>query len=178
MMLQAPASASTVAPTGPTLRDIHLPPEPSWWPPAPGWWLLGGLLLILAATAVWLWRRRRRLRARRRHVMDELDRLVRQHVQDGNTQALAGGLHQLLRRVARPHDVLAVRQRGEAWRKTLARVPTDAETLEHLLALDQAMYRAEGSFDPAPVVSAVRRWLCAALKSRAWRKAVTEHDDA
>ncbi|MBP6325901.1 MAG: DUF4381 domain-containing protein, partial [Dokdonella sp.] len=23
---------------GPQLRDIHLPPDPSWWPPAPGWW--------------------------------------------------------------------------------------------------------------------------------------------
>ena len=28
------------------LRDIHLPPEPSWWPPAPGWWLLALLLVI------------------------------------------------------------------------------------------------------------------------------------
>ena len=27
-------------PAGPVLRDIHLPPEPSWWPPAPGWWIL------------------------------------------------------------------------------------------------------------------------------------------
>ncbi len=178
MMLPAPGSASTVAPTGPTLRDIHLPPEPSWWPPAPGWWLLGGLLLLLTALAVWLWRRQRQQRVRRQHVMAELDRLVDRHAQDGNVEALASGLHQLLRRVARPHDVLAARQRGEAWRKTLARVPVDATTLEYLLVLDQAMYRAQGSFDPAPVVSAVRRWLRVALKSRAWRKAATEHDDA
>ena len=27
------------------LRDIHLPPEPSWWPPAPGWWLLAAILV-------------------------------------------------------------------------------------------------------------------------------------
>lgn len=28
------------------LRDIHLPPDPSWWPPAPGWWLIA--LLVVA----------------------------------------------------------------------------------------------------------------------------------
>ena len=28
------------------LRDVHLPPDPSWWPPAPGWWLVVVLLLL------------------------------------------------------------------------------------------------------------------------------------
>jgi hypothetical protein len=28
------------------LKDIHLPPDPTWWPPAPGWWLLA---LVAAA---------------------------------------------------------------------------------------------------------------------------------
>ena len=35
----------SAAPAGPDLRDIHLPPAPSWWPPAPGWWLLAFVLL-------------------------------------------------------------------------------------------------------------------------------------
>jgi hypothetical protein len=30
------------------LRDIHLPPEPSWWPPAPGWWVLAALVILAA----------------------------------------------------------------------------------------------------------------------------------
>lgn len=43
-----------------TLKDIHLPPTPSWWPPAPGWWLV--MLLLLAVTSYGLikWRRRQR----------------------------------------------------------------------------------------------------------------------
>jgi uncharacterized protein DUF4381 len=32
------------------LRDVHLPPDPSWWPPAFGWWLVA---LILLSTMVW-----------------------------------------------------------------------------------------------------------------------------
>lgn len=28
------------------LRDVHLPPDPSWWPPAFGWWLFALLLLL------------------------------------------------------------------------------------------------------------------------------------
>ena len=59
------------APSGPDLRDIHLPPAPSWWPPAPGWWLLAIVLLIAIAVGVWtllrLWRERRwRTSCRRR----------------------------------------------------------------------------------------------------------------
>ena len=45
-----PTSAHVPAPPpGPQLRDIHLPPAPSWWPPAPGWWVLAALLAARAA---------------------------------------------------------------------------------------------------------------------------------
>jgi hypothetical protein len=83
-------------------------------------------------------------------------------------------LHQLLRRVARRHDALATQQRGEAWRQTLARVPVDALTLERLLALDQAIYRPQLSFDHAAAAAAVRQWLQLALKPRTWKQAPLE----
>ena len=50
------------APTGPALRDLHLPGEPSWFPPAPGWWLLAVLLIIAAIVLLRYWQRRRRRR--------------------------------------------------------------------------------------------------------------------
>ena len=33
------------------LKDVHLPPDPSWWPPAVGWWLLA---IALIGLLVWL----------------------------------------------------------------------------------------------------------------------------
>lgn len=163
---------------GPQLREIHLPPAPSWWPPAPGWWMLAVLLLALSLLGIGWWRRRRRVLHRHRQVLDELERIAGQHRRDGDGLALASDLHQLLRRVARQHDAQAARQRGDAWRQTLARVPVDAATLQQLLALDQRIYRLPASFDHAASVAAVRTWLRLALKPASWKPSATEHADA
>lgn len=163
---------------GPQLRDIHLPPAPPWWPPAPGWWALAVLLLTLLLAGIWWWRRHRRALRQRRQVLRELDRLARQHQRDGDGSALASALHQLLRRVARQHDARAARQRGDAWRQTLARVPIDAATLQQLLVLDQQIYRPPASFDHAASVTAVKAWLQLALKPASWKPSATEHADA
>jgi Tfp pilus assembly protein PilO len=170
--------AAAAASTGPDLRDIHLPPEPSWWPPAPGWWFLVVLLLAALLLGVWLWRRHRHVLRQREQVLFELDRLAHQHQQDSDQAALANGLHQLLRRVARRHDGMATQQRGEAWRQTLARVPVDAATLEQLLTLEQAIYRPQSTFDHVAAVTAVRQWLRLALKPAAWKPVVTERAHA
>jgi hypothetical protein len=34
------------------LRDVQLPPAPSWWPPAPGYLMVGAVLLVLLVIAV------------------------------------------------------------------------------------------------------------------------------
>jgi hypothetical protein len=177
MMLPAAPSA-TAPPSGPDLRDIHLPPDPTWWPPAPGWWLLAALASLALLVGVWQWRRHRRALRQRQQVLLEVDQLAQRHRQDGDAAALASGLHQLLRRVARRHDTQATKQRGDAWRQTLARMPIDAATLDILLALDQQIYRPHVSFDHTAAIIAVRQWLRWALKPATWKRTTRVRADA
>lgn len=157
------------APDGPVLRDIHLPPEPAWWPPAPGWWLLAALALALLALAVWAWRRHRREAQRRRRVLAEIDTLRAAHLADADDAKLLNALHQLLRRVALVHEPQAARQRGDAWRMTLARVPVSAATLGELDAMDDALYRADIMPDTERTLAGVEAWLRLALLPRKWK---------
>jgi hypothetical protein len=164
--MAAPASAST---QGPVLRDIHLPPEPSWWPPAPGWWVLAVLVLVGASLAAWGWHRHRQTVRWRQRVLRQLEQVATQYRQDGDAAALAGGIQQLLRRVARQHVPLAARQRGDAWRQTLARMPLDPGALDILLALDRHIYQP-GSFDHAAALNAARDWMRLALRPKYWKR--------
>jgi len=157
--MNAPANAQ---PTGPLLRDIHLPPAPSWWPPAPGWWLLALLIVLAFVAGLWQWRRHRHRRAEERRVLAEVDNALA--LWREQPQALAAELHQLLRRAAARLDTRAVRQGGEDWRNTLARMPVDAATLQQLLNVEAAMYRPHAMLDAEVAANATRRWL-----QLAWR---------
>jgi hypothetical protein len=170
--------AATAGASGPSLRDIHLPAAPSWWPPAPGWWLLAAIVLLLGVMTAWAWRRHRRAQRRRKQVLDELEQLVCRHHGDGSPAALLQGLHQLLRRVARQHDADAIRQRGGAWRETLARVPVDAATLDQLVALDRLIYQPPGEGDREAIVAAVGQWLGLAVKPSNWKPMASEREAA
>lgn len=80
------------------LRDLHLPPDISWWPLAPGWWVL---LAIMAAGLGWLLYRsllRWRAGKPRRTALRQLVHLKRAYQQSGNTQRLGIDLSELLRR--------------------------------------------------------------------------------
>ena len=140
--MKAPAATQ---PNGPLLRDIHLPPQPSWWPPAPGLWMLTLLVMVASGIALWWWRGRRRRREDERRVLAEVDAALA--LWREQPQALAAGLHQLLRRGAARLDPLATRQRGEDWRSTLARMPVDAATLAQLERIEPAIYRRDGALD-------------------------------
>lgn len=168
------ASPSGAAP-GPTLRDIHLPPQPPWWPPAPGWWLLLGLGLMVLAGVAWWWRRWGCAKRARQRVLAEVARLRKRHQRDADGVRLAGDLHQLLRRVARAHDPQVAQQQGAAWQATLARVPVNAATHRQLLALEQAMYRSDAAFDAERTLAAVEAWLRLALRHRKWKPAEHTH---
>lgn len=161
---------ATAPPAGPILRDIHLPPDPSWWPPAPGWWALAGLVLIVAFVGAVIWRRRRALLRQRARIIAQLDALICLHQQHGDPVGLVSGMHQLLRRVARQHEPLAAQQRGHAWQQTLARMPVEPSTLHRLVELEQAVYRPPQSLDHRADAAAVRQWLQLALKPGNWKQ--------
>ncbi|MEO7072927.1 MAG: DUF4381 domain-containing protein [Rhodanobacter sp.] len=173
-MIAPPARVPAPAVDGPQLRDIHLPPDPSWWPPAPGWWLLGAVALALLSFAAWWWRRHRRVTRQRRQVLAEMSRLRERHRVDGDDARLFADTHQLLRRVARTQEPLAGQQRGAAWYATLARVRVDAATLQQVRQLDVVIYRPLPTVDIPPLVAAAEAWLRAAT-SRRWKPAQVPH---
>lgn len=165
------------APSGPDLRDIHLPPAPSWWPPAPGWWLLAIVLLIAIATGAWMLLRVWRERRWRHRVMAELDRIAALHAAQPNGVGLATDVSQLLRRAALLIEPGAAALHGEAWLAFLDSRFDDAsgraEDIVHFRtdagrALIDAPYRraddaTQPAVDGAALLGLARRWLRRAL---------------
>lgn len=108
-------------PNSPQLRDIHLPPEPSWWPPAPGWWLL---TLLAIATLMWAGRwLRRRLRRRRRDrlILAELTQIHHAWIAHRDDAQLLAELSTFLRRLGRVVDPASVTLTATAWLEFLDR---------------------------------------------------------
>ena len=108
MIPQAPSPSAAA----PVLRDIHLPPAPSWWPPAPGWWLLAALATGLLIWLVWRSLLRARQRRRVRSILREFDRAV--DIAPEPSAALAAA-SALLRRAAGLHNPAALLMSGDAW---------------------------------------------------------------
>lgn len=165
------------AASGPALRDIHLPPTPSWWPPAPGWWVLAIVVLIVIATGVVMLLRQWRERRWRRRVVAELDRIAALHAAQPNGVRLAADVSLLLRRAALLIEPGAASLHGEEWLAFLdsrfdqessrnsdePRFRTDAGR-----ALIDAPYRraddpAQPSIDAPALLGLARRWLRRAL---------------
>jgi len=103
------------------LRDIHLPPEPSWWPPAPGWWLLAIVIGLVAWRLTRYGLRSWRARQRSRALQEQFDAVLL--VTEPAAQLAA--ISELLRRAARQSDPAAAALVGRAWLEFLDR-STDA----------------------------------------------------
>lgn len=166
------------APAGPDLRDIHLPPAPSWWPPAPGWWILAAIVLAAIAFSAWIFLRRWRERRWRLRVVAELDRIAALHAAKPDELLLASNVSQLLRRASRLIEPEAAALQGEAWLAFLDRqfdAPSAAKTgaarfrTETGRALIDAQYRPASKaprVDAPALVQLARDWLKRALPQR------------
>ena len=129
------------------LRDVQLPPAPSWWPPAPGYLMIGAVVvLVLLVIAVVMWRRRRR-RERWLQLFDQ--ELATAPDAAAELAAIAG----LLRRAARHARPGSESLRDDAWWHRLAPQRTLADDHRSLLA--------EGAYRPRVDnrdVAAIRSW--------------------
>jgi len=129
------------------LRDVQLPPAPSWWPPAPGYLMIGGVVLLLLVVAAFFWWRRRRRRQRWLQLFDQ--ELASTADAAAELAAIAG----LLRRAARQAQPGSESLRDDAWWQRVDPQGTLPEARRSLLA--------EGAYRPrvdVNEVAAVRRW--------------------
>ncbi len=150
----------------PVLKDIHLPPDPSWWPPAPGWWLLAFLLLVLIALIVRFsvprWQQRQRII----RAMAEFEIIVASFDGQQNHLKLAAELSKYLRRVTLLRSPHAVALSGDAW---LDHLDAAAGTQEFRTGIGRVLldapYRPAQPFDAPALIALTRRWSRAALRS-------------
>lgn len=129
------------------LRDVQLPPAPSWWPPAPGYLMVGGAVLLVILALALLWWQRRRRRQRWLQAFDQ--ELATTADATAELAAIAG----LLRRAARQAQPGSESLRGDAWWQRVDPKGTLPDTRRSLLA--------EGAYRPrvdASEVAAVRSW--------------------
>lgn len=159
------------------LRDIHLPPTPSWWPPAPGWWIVAALTLAVLALALrWLLRELAERRWRRR-IQAELERIADSHAAQPDSARLASAVSQLLRRASRLIDPSAVALRGDEWLSFLDRQLPQSERDAAPFGSGAGRVLADSQYrrasDPAlhtmnapALLDLARRWLAHALPRR------------
>ena len=154
-------------PSGPELRDIHVPADPSWWPPAPGWWLLAAIVIALLAWAILRLRRSMRRRQWRQRVIAELDRIATDASLREDPPRLLGELSQLLRRSARLLDVAAPSLRGTDWLAFLdQQIGGDEFSRGSGRVLLDGPYQRQASVDADALLALVRRWLMRVLDDR------------
>jgi hypothetical protein len=156
-----------VNPTGPELRDIHVPADPSWWPPAPGWWLLAAIVIAVLAWMILRLRQRMQRRQWRQRVIAELDRIATDASLRADPTRLLGELSQLLRRSARLIDVAAPSFRGTTWLAFLdQQLGGDEFSRGAGRVLLDGPYQRHTSIDVDTLLALVRRWLMRVLEDR------------
>ena len=150
----------------PVLRDIHVPPPPSWWPPAPGWWLLAIIILALCIYAFLYFRRHYRRRRYRRAMLAELDRCIA--ASRSEPTELAAGLSRFLRRIARLSQPAAGALIGDRWLEHLDHSMATTEFTQGVgRVLAEAPYRPSPDYDTAALIALVRRTVNVTIDTQA-----------
>ena len=148
------------------LRDIHLPPDPTFWPPAPGWWVLAAASALLAAALVVHRRREVRRRRPQREALHALAALREALLRGERPDRVVAGSSSLLRRAALskfPREQVA----GLTGREWLAFLSTHGGGPEFVARgaeqLVTAPYTPGAEVDAEEVLKLCERWI-----SRNW----------
>ena len=155
-------------PSGPELRDIHLPADPSWWPPAPGWWILSVLALGLLFWAALHVRRRLREHRWRQRILAELESIASRQTIHPDAVELAGDISRLLRRASRLIDPAASALRGDKWLEFLDATLATTEFSQGVgRVILEGPYQKHTSLDATALIDLARRWLTRVVNQQA-----------
>ncbi|MEM9334100.1 MAG: DUF4381 domain-containing protein [Pseudomonadota bacterium] len=105
------------------IRDLHLPPEISWWPLAPGWWVILAIVAIVLVLSVRAFLKNRSASRARRFALRQMEQAKVEYQTHGNLVMLGTSLSELLRRTMlayAPRDEVAGLS-GDAWADWLDR---------------------------------------------------------
>ena len=96
------------------LRDIHLPPEISWWPLALGWWLLFISILLLLFFSILFFKNWKRS-SLKREAHYALNLIEHQFQQNQDRASCVREISIFLKRCAISQTSLAASLTGHAW---------------------------------------------------------------
>ena len=154
-------------PSGPELRDIHLPADPSWWPPAPGWWIVAAIVLGLTTWAALALRRRADKRRWQKQIIGEFERIAADPTFKARGPLLISEVSQLLRRASRLVDPAAPSLRGKAWLGFLDSIlGSDEFSNGPGRALLEGPYQRDASIDVDALLNLARRWIKRVVETR------------
>lgn len=92
----------------PQLRDIHLPPDVSWWPIAYGWWLI--VALIVLGVCLFYLIKYLRKKSKKLYAMHLL-----KNIQNDSAVLAISSMSEILRRICIYKYPQAVSLTGEEW---------------------------------------------------------------
>ena len=144
------------------LKDIHLPPEISFWPPAPGWWILALLIvLIIFFFGRYLLRKHERKKPAK-EALRLLKVLENNYEKNHEDLATLRNLSQLLRRFAllffQQEEVASLS--GTAWLEFLDNKGQTTEFTQGVgNILGEQIYQQKPDFEMDVLFSLVKKWV-------------------
>ena len=96
----------------PQLRDIHLPPDVSWWPIAYGWWLI--VALVVLGVCLFYLIKYLRKKSKKLYAMHLL-----KNIQNDSAVLAISSMSEILRRICIYKYPQAVSLTGEEWESFL-----------------------------------------------------------